>query len=102
MKLLYALFLTLSLTFATLSTVNAQDVILNEAGRDDYIYGEITDISYDSFDLRIDDDLTLEVGLDNLKLESGTFEDFFDVGDHVRVIGTVKDDFIEAEQVAKY
>lgn len=86
---------------AIMPVAAAQEVIINDDNQRSVIRGEIVDIGYDTMEVRMDDNLTVEVMLDDLELEEGNYEDFFDVGDVIRVVGHLDGDMIDATQIVQ-
>ena len=85
----------IGLAFLTVQPINnasAQDIIVNDGLRGSVIRGTITDIFYDEFTLKIDENTDIRVDIDRLDIDDNNFADFFPIGSHVTVSGNFDDD----------
>lgn len=99
-RILYTAPLLALLALGT-ANANAQDLIVNDKGKNSTVSGVITDIDSESFTLSVNDDTRVKVDIDDLEIEEGHFHDLFKTGDRVEVEGDFDDGELEADRIVK-
>lgn len=92
--------LTILLTFAAIPHAKAQEVIIGEEGYS-AVTGTVEDIGIGDMRLKIDNDQTITVITENIRIEQDTVEEYFDEGDYIRVYGEISEEEIEAVRIMK-
>ena len=80
----------------------AQSIILNDDQSRSVITGTIGNISYNTMELILPDETSVDIELDDLDLSGRQFDNYFSEGTRVQVVGHFDDDgSMRAKQVIK-
>lgn len=98
--LLFVLFSCLGLAISP--TTLAQDtLVVGDDFNESVIEGVITQILFDTATIQMSDGTEIKVDIDDLEIEDHKFDDYFEEGTAVRVVGQFDGDEFNADQIIK-